>query len=180
MRSRRSDTVWAGCGWYRILCAATALLLAVGCGYYSTTSRTAKDIKSIHVPFFENQTSEPNLEITVTEQVIDNLIEDNTLNVTDEDYADAVLNGAIIEFVNVPFSFDDELNAQKYNILIKVQATLFNRRRNEPIWENKVFTGDGQYVVDVVDESVQTYDGAVEESIREITERILNLTVQDW
>jgi hypothetical protein len=167
----------------RAVCAIAAVsagALAGGCGYYSTTSRTAKDIKSIYVPFFENRTPEPNLEITVTEKVIDNLVADNTLAVTVEDDADAVLEGAIINFINRPFSFDNELNAQEYNILIKVEATLFNRRKNEPIWERKVFSGDGQYFVDVSGEEAQTFDGAVEESIREITEQILNITVQDW
>jgi outer membrane lipopolysaccharide assembly protein LptE/RlpB len=172
MKSRHRETAsWA--------LFSVALVLA-GCGYYSTTSRTAKDIKSIHVPFFENQTPQPNLEITVTEEVINNLVADNTLKVTDEEYADAVLNGAIVEFRNNPFSFDDELNAQEYNILIRVQATLYNRRKNEPIWESKIFSGDGSYFVDVVDERAQTFDGAVAESIREITEQILNITVQDW
>ena len=51
--------------------------LAMACGY-STTSRTAKDIRTIYVPFFENKTSEPNLEISVTERVIQNLVTDNT------------------------------------------------------------------------------------------------------
>lgn len=155
-------------------------LTAGGCGYYSTSSRTAKDIKSIAVPFFINQTTQPDLEITVTEQIIDNLVADNTLSVRDEDYADAVLNGEIIEFVNVPFSFNNELNAQEYNVVVKVKVSLFNRRKNEPIWSDMIISGDGSYFVDAVDEPEKTFDGAVAESIREITERILNLTTQDW
>jgi outer membrane lipopolysaccharide assembly protein LptE/RlpB len=157
-----------------------ALLLASGCGYYSTRSRTAKDIKSVAVPFFENDTSEPNLEVTITEQIIENLVLDNTLKVKDEAYADAVLNGKIIEFFNKPFSFDTELNAQEYLVVIKVQATLFDRRKNVAIWSDKIISGDGNYFVESVGEQAQTFDGAVSESIREITERILTMTVQDW
>jgi len=159
---------------------AATLLTLCGCGYYSTTSRTAKDIKSVAVPFFENDTSEPNLEVTITEQIIDNLVLDNTLKVKDEEYADAVLTGVIIEFFNRPFSFDTELNAQEYHVVIKVKATLYDRRKNLPIWENKIISGDGNYFVEVVGEEAQTFDGAVSESVREITERILNMTVQDW
>lgn len=160
--------------------SAAAMLAVGGCGYYSTSSRTAKDIKSVAVPFFENETSEPNLEVTITEQIIDNLLLDNTLKVKDEAYADAVLTGTVIEFFNRPFSFDTELNAQEYHIVIKVRATLFDRRKNAEIWSDKLISGDGNYFVDVVGEPAQTFDGAVTESIREITERILNLTVQDW
>jgi outer membrane lipopolysaccharide assembly protein LptE/RlpB len=158
--------------------AALLAALAGACGY-STTSRTAKDIKSIYVPFFENQTPEPNLEISVTERVIENLIADNTLRVVPEEAADAVLDGQIVDFKNQPFSFNQDLNAEEYHVVIKVVATLFNRRTNEPIWKDRAFVGDGSYFVEQV-ENARTFEEAVQESIREITERILNLTVQDW
>jgi outer membrane lipopolysaccharide assembly protein LptE/RlpB len=164
-----------------VLTGMLVLCLLAGCGYYGTSSRTAKDIKSVHVPFFENLTAEPNLEITVTERIIDNLIFDNTLDVvSDENSADAVLTGQIVEFINRPFSFNSELNAEEYHVVVKVKISLFNRRTNEPIWTDQVISGDGSYYVDVTDEKAQTFDSAVDESITEITERILNLTVQDW
>lgn len=167
---RRSSAARAGAG--------VLLALAVACGY-STTSRTAKDIKTIHVSFFENKTSEPNLEISVTERIIQNLITDNTLRVVDENAADAILDGEIVEFKNQPFSFNPDLKAEEYHVVIRVVATLFNRRQNNAIWQNRSFQGDGSYFVEKV-ENGRTLDDAIEESIKEITERILNLTVQDW
>jgi outer membrane lipopolysaccharide assembly protein LptE/RlpB len=160
------------------LALLSAAGLVAGCGY-STTSRTAKDIKSIYVPFFENRTPEPQLEISVTERIINNLVQDNTLKVVPEAAADAVLDGQIVGFKNQPFSFNQELNAEEYHVVVTVVVTLFNRRTNEPIWENRNFVGDGSYFVENV-ENGRTYEDAVEESVREITERILNLTVQDW
>jgi outer membrane lipopolysaccharide assembly protein LptE/RlpB len=164
-----------------VLARATAVVAAVlcaGCGY-STTSRTARDIKTIHVPFFENQTAEPNLEISVTERVIQNLVATNILKVVPEDAADATLDGQIVEFKNQPFSFNQDLNAEEYIVVIKVVVTLFNRRTNEPIWKDRAFQGDGSYFIEQAGEG-QTFNGAVDEALREITERILNLTVQDW
>lgn len=158
---------------------AMVLALLSGCGYYGTTSRTAKDIKSVAVPFFENKTSEPNLEITVTERIIDNLVADNTLSVKDENDADAVLEGKIVSFQNNPFSFNRELNAEEYHVVITVEATLYNRRADEPIWEKQLIRGDGSYFVDTEEEG-RRYEDALAESIKEITDRILNLTVQDW
>jgi len=152
--------------------------MAGGCGY-STTSRTAKDIKSINVPFFENQTSEPNLELSVTDRIIQNLINDNTLKVVPEDQADAVLDGTITEFSNKPFSFNQDLNAEEYIVVIKVLITLFNRKTNEPIWQNRAIEGNGSYFIEQV-ENGRTFDDAVNESLEEITNQILNLTVQDW
>jgi len=155
-----------------------AALLA-SCGY-STSSRTAKGIKSIAVPMFENQTAEPALEITVTESIIQNLVEDNTLKVTGEENADAILYGQIVEFNNRPFSFDADLNAEEYRIDIKVKATLTNRTLGEPIWENLTFGGHGTYFLDVAEEEGNTFDDAVDLAIKEITNEILNKTTQDW
>jgi hypothetical protein len=164
----------------RAIALAVGLMaaLAVGCGY-STTSRTAKDIKSIYVPFFENTTAEPNLEISVTDRIIQFLVEDNTLKVVTEDEADAILDGQITVFQNRPFSFNQNLDAQEYIVVIKVVVTLFNRRSNEPIWQNRTIEGNGSYFIEQV-ESGRTFDQAVEESLSEITNQILNLTVQDW
>jgi len=149
-----------------------------GC-WYSTTSRTAKGIKSISVPFFENTTTEPSLEISVTEKIIENLVDDNTLKVVDPDEADAILEGNIVEFRNVPFSFNMDLDAEEYHVELRVQVSLFSRRLNEPIWENKTIKGDGSYFLEV-SEAGLTYEDALAEAIEEITDQILNLTVQDW
>jgi len=160
------------------VCLALAAALAAGCGY-STTSRTAKDIKSIHVPFFENKTAEPNLELSVTDRIIQNLVNDNTLKVVPEDAADAILDGQITEFRNRPFSFNQDLNAEEYLVVIKVVVTLFNRKTNEAIWQNRAIEGNGSYFVEQVADG-RTFDDAVAESLEEITNQILNLTVQDW
>jgi outer membrane lipopolysaccharide assembly protein LptE/RlpB len=158
--------------------AVAAALILAGCGY-STNTRTAKDIKTIYVPFFENKTAQPNLEIDVTNRIITNLVADNTLKVVPENGADAVLDGEIVDFKNQPFSFNKDLNAEEYHVVVTVVCTLFNRRTNQPIWEKRNFVGDGSYFVDQV-QGGRTFNDAVDESIKEITDRILNLTVQDW
>ena len=160
-----------------IVLAITAF--SQGCGSYSTTSRTAKDIKSIYIPFFENTTAEPNLEITVTESIVANLISDNTIRVADEDRADAVLQGSIISFENRPFSFNQDLNAEEYRVIIRVRVSLFKQGTNEPIWSDQTINGDGSYFLEPVNDG-NTLDDAIGEAISEITDRILNLTVQDW
>lgn len=162
----------------RVTARVLILLLLGGCGY-SFNSRTAKDIKSIAVPFFVNRTPEPNLEIQVTELVIESLIRDNTLKVVQERDADAVLEGVIVGFENRPFSFNSELNAEEYHVVVRVEASLFSRAANAPIWEKKVFKGDGSYFVDAAVEGL-SFEEARQEAVFEITEQILNLTVQDW
>jgi outer membrane lipopolysaccharide assembly protein LptE/RlpB len=125
-------------------------------------------------------TTEPDLEISVTERIINNLIDDNTLKVIDEDNADASLEGDIVQFTNTPFSFNQDLNAEEYRVTLVVNVTLYNRKLNEPIWQDQRITGNGAYFLDAVEEEGLTFDNALEEAIEEITEQILNLTVQDW
>lgn len=161
-------------------CALVALTFAIdGCSYYSTSSRTAKDIKSIAVPFFDNRTSEPNVEIEITNRIITNLLADNTLRVVDERDADAVLEGVVRSYENRPFSFNRDLNAEEYHVVVSVEATLFSRKTNEAIWQDKQFRGDGSYFIDATEDD-RTEDDAFDEAIKEITDQILNLTVQDW
>lgn len=162
-----------------ILAVIAIAALSHGCGSYSTTSRTAKDIKSVYIPFFENTTAEPNLEITVTESIVANLISDNTIGVADEDQADAVLQGSVISFENRPFSFNQDLNAEEYRVIIRVRVSLLKLGTNDPIWENQTINGDGSYFLEPVDGG-NTLDDAINEAISEITDRIINLTVQDW
>jgi len=157
--------------------AGCAALLALACGY-STNTRTAKDIKSVYVPFFQNRTAEPNLEITFTDGIIQSLVNDNTLKVVPEAGADATLDGEIVSFKDQPFSFNESLDADEYHLVITVSCTLFNRRTNEPIWQHQQFVGTGSYFLE--GNSGRTRADAMDQAIQEIRDRILNLTVQDW
>jgi len=155
------------------------VLPVVGCGHYGTSSRTAKDIKSIYVPFFTNETTEPGLDISVTEIVINDLIDDNTLKVVDENNADAVLEGSIIRWVNKPFSFDNDLNAQEYRVIIHVRVSLFRRGGREAIWKDRTISGESSYFVEPIP-GENTFQDARDAAVHTITERILGMTVQDW
>src|SRR4030095_2074669 len=133
------------------------------CGY-STNTRTAKDIKSIYVPFFQNKTSEPNLEITVTDGIIQSLVNDNTLKVVSENAADATLDGEIVDFKDQPFSFNPNLDAEEYHVVITLSCTLFNRRTNEAIWQRQNFVGTGSYFIE--GESGRTRADAMAQAIQ--------------
>jgi outer membrane lipopolysaccharide assembly protein LptE/RlpB len=156
------------------------MTLLAGCGYYSTKSKTAGDIKSVSVRFFENRTPEPNLEIAVTELITDKLLIENVLKVVDEQQADAILEGGIVEFQNVPFSFNEDLNAEEYHVIITLEATLYKRADNEPVWAKQRLKGDGSYFIGATEGEGFSFSDARQEAIFEIAERIINLTVQDW
>ena len=155
-----------------------SLLLCAACGYYGTSGRTAGDIKRIAIPYLENDTAEPEIEIEITQRIIDGLVKDNTLKVTSEEDADAVLEGRIIEYSNVPFTFSNELQAEQYRLLVGLRVSLLNKKENTYIWQDKNIKKYANYYLETTTE--QTYEKALEDIYRDIVEEILGSTVQEW
>lgn len=154
------------------------MVTLVSCGHYSTTGRSTGDIKSIAVPYLGNDTSEPEVEIEITEEIINGLIDDGTLRVVSEDEGDAVLEGSVIEYSNEPTTFNRELQADQYRLAIKLKVSLFNRKENDFIWEDKIITARSNYYLE--GSTNQTYEKAQEEVYLDIVELILGATVQEW
>lgn len=157
---------------------AWALAACASCGYYSLKGRTAGDIKRIAVPYLSNETPEPEIEISITRSVIDGLIKDNTLKVVANNEADAILEGAVERYENVPFTFDTRLQAQQYRLVIAIRASLLDPRTNTYIWRDKRIDAHGDYYLEASGQ--RTYDEALEEVYRYLVDGILNATVQEW
>jgi hypothetical protein len=161
-----------------IVAIAAALAFVPACGYYSTKGRTAGDIKKIAVPNIANETSQPNIEIEITDNIRAGLIKDNTLKVVPESDADAILEATVVEYGNVPYTFNTELQADQYRLVIALVASLFNPKENTYVWRDRRIEGRGYYFLETTTE--RTYDRALEEVYRDIVEGILNATAQEW
>jgi len=161
-----------------LLCCA---VIAASCTYYGTTSRTAGDIARISVPYFSNRTSEPDVEIEITDQIILGIAKDNTLKVVDETESDATLEGAVTKFRNTPFTFEEgesQIQAQQYRLMIEIKVSLFSPSGNAYIYEDKIIRAHGDYYLETAQD--QNYENAVQEVYRDLVEGILAATVQDW
>jgi hypothetical protein len=163
------------------LMLAAAAVALTGCGVYRTTSRTAGDIKSIAVPYFSNATSQPDIEIEITDRIIEGIVRDNTLRVVDESEADALLEGTVVEYQNVPFTFaqgETQIEAEQYRVFVGIRVSLFDKGKNAYLYENRTIKAHGDYYLETnVD---QNYENAMDEVYRDLVEGILSATVQDW
>jgi hypothetical protein len=157
---------------------AALLALVAACGPYSTKGRTAGDIKKIAVPNFSNETAQPDIEIDITSNLRNGLIQDNTLKVVAEDEADAVLEGTIVAYQNIPFTFNTELQAEQYRLVIGIEVSLFNPKDNTYIWKDRRIDAHSDYFLETTTD--RTYDKALEEVYKDLVEGILNATVQEW
>ena len=164
-----------------MIVALAMMFIAASCTYYGTTSRTAGDIERISVPYFSNKTSEPDVEIEITDQIILGIAKDNTLKVVNETEADASLEGTVTKFRNTPFTFeesDTQIQAEQYRLLIEIQVSLFSPAQNEYLYEKKIIRAHGDYYLETTAD--QNYDNALEEVYQDLVEGILAATVQDW
>jgi len=164
------------------ICLILFFVSLSSCGYYSTTSRTAGDIKAISVPYLGNETPEPNIEIDITQRIIDGIIEDNTLKVVSDEEADAILEGTIVEYRNDPFTFSksstEDIQAEQYRLIIGLRVSLFDKKKNEYVWKSKIIKGHGDYYLESSLE--QNYEKALEFLYIDLVNGILANTVQDW
>ncbi len=160
-----------------VFCLLAGFILS-GCGYYSTSGRKAGDIQKLYVPFLENETAEPEIEIEITQKFIEGLEKEGTLKVTPEVDADATLEGSVVEYANVPFTFSNELQAEQYRLLIGLRVSLFNKEENAYIWQDKIIKSQASYYLETASE--QTYEKALEDIYRDLVEAILSETIEEW
>ena len=130
---------------WSIIAVAAILAFAPACGYYSTKGRTAGDIKKIAVPNLANQTAEPDIEIAITDNLRAGLIKDNTLKVVAEAEADAVLEATVVDYRNLPYTFNTELQADQYRLVIALVASLFNPKDNTYVWKDRRIEAHSDY-----------------------------------
>ncbi len=124
--------------------AALALLLLVcGCSYYSTSATGGSGIRSVAIPLLDNRSLEPEVHQALTDSLIEAFVSDGTLRVLDEDRADVVLRGTIVEVKDEPFTYVQE--ADQYQITVFLNMTCYDTRQKNALWEEKRLRGYGIY-----------------------------------
>jgi outer membrane lipopolysaccharide assembly protein LptE/RlpB len=138
-----------------------ACFLIFHCGYHlrGTGSSLPSHIKVLSVPMFANRTTRFELDLKLTQEVIDEMISRGKVEITDDvDSADAVLIGEILRFQANPIGFGEDATADRYNISIVAKVILRDVVQKKVIFSNSSFVYQGEYdVPEGVDfESVET------------------------
>jgi hypothetical protein len=134
----------------KILGLVTACVLAAQCGYHlrGTGSFLPPDIKRVSVPMFKNYSTRYNLDVTLTQGVIDELVARGKVEVTgDPENADAVLVGEISAFNVNPIGFSDQNTADRYNIMVVAKIVLRNLKDEKIIFSNPSYVYQEEYEV---------------------------------
>jgi outer membrane lipopolysaccharide assembly protein LptE/RlpB len=134
----------------RVLVLAAALTAAVmlgGCAGYRVGTLLPERIKTIAVPLFVNETSEPNLEVKATDAVSNALARDGTLRKVPEAEADVVLTVRIVNYQRKPVRYAGATRPTEYRITVTVLATLYDTHEQKDLWTNDRLSGETDFVV---------------------------------
>ena len=167
--------------WYpAILLLIVALMINfTGCCTYSFTgSSVPQHLKTIAIPIAEDRSGAgiSGLRESLTQQLINQFIDDNSLQVTDRTKADAVLECTIVSFTDAPSIVSAGENVDQRRVTIQVQVAYKDLVKRVTVFD-KNFTNFGDYKPgEASNDRVQ----ATETAVTRIAEDILLAVVSGW
>lgn len=134
----------------KLLILLFCALLAVRCGYHlrGTGSFLPSHIKKMHVPMFKNLTTRYELDLKLTQSVINELVARGKVEIVAAGAAaDALLLGEITAFNVTPIAFSGKATADRYNIAVTAKITLLDAVNQKIIFSNPNYIYVGEYDV---------------------------------
>ena len=134
----------------KIFGLALACLFLVHCGYYlrGTGSSLPPNIKKINIPMFKNMTTRFDLDVKLTQGVIDELVNRGKVEVTGESSdADAILVGEINAFNVNPIAFSNQNTADRYTITVVAKIVLRDLANQKILFSNPSYVYQEEYEV---------------------------------
>jgi outer membrane lipopolysaccharide assembly protein LptE/RlpB len=132
------------------LALAALCLVLLHCGYTlrGTGSNLPPGIKRVDVPMFKNMTTRFDLDVKLTQSVIDELVARGKVQIVrDSGNADAILVGDIVAFNVNPIAFSSQNTADRYNITIVAKIILRDLSNQKVIFSNPNFVYMEEYEV---------------------------------
>jgi len=124
-------------------------LFAAACGYrpVGTGGSLPAEIRRIRVPLFENRTTRFQLDLKLTNAVIDEIVSRGKVEITtDAAKADAILVGRILTFTATPIAFSNK-TADRYDIQVITEIVLKNAKTDQVIFSNPSYMFHTDYQV---------------------------------
>lgn len=156
------------------------LMLTVQCGYYSFSgSSLPSHIRTIAIPMFENQTPEFGVPEDITDVLIKEFTEDNTLKVVDRRSADSIIEGSIVNIREQAGAYNVNEQVKEIRVYVSVKGKFEDLKKNKVIWEEEI-TQWGTYSPDAASGENTTRQDAIAEAIGKIVTDIFNKTISGW
>lgn len=130
-------------------CAAITL---TGCGYHlgmdAAKPAELREIRSIAIPTFQNDTYEPRISVLMADTLIGQMQEDGTYRIVSDEVADAILYCNLIGFRRtqarpVP---NNILASREFLIRLEVEYELVERRTGKPLAAGRVNSSTSYFI----------------------------------
>jgi hypothetical protein len=155
-----------------------ALMLA-GCSHYGFSPSVKTHLSTVAVPILGNETLEFGVEQDVTDAIISEFTNDNSLRVVGEEEADSMLRGTVVGYERPVISYDAGGNPRDYKVRIVARLTYEDLKRKVTVWDGEI---DGWAVYSVGGEggALTTEEEARAEAVAKLAQDVLSQTVQGW
>ena len=157
------------------------VVLAGGCGY-SLRPSLPGNIKTVHIPTLQNRTQEPGIEDFITQALTSALVTSGVARIAkDAEQADAILDGAIIEYTLTSLAFDRTANVTQYRLQISLALTLKDRRSGDVVWkQDKIGERADFPVAGQVNATIVREQDAVKRAAVDISRAIVSLAFEGF
>jgi len=156
------------------------LVVISHCGYYSFSgSSLPANIRTIAIPMFENRTTEFGVREDITDALIYEFTQDNSLKVVDQRSADSIIEGTITTIREQAGAYNQQEQVKEIKIYVTVQAKFEDLKNNKVMWEEQISQW-GTYSPDSPSGENATRQDAIREAIDKIVTDIFNKTISGW
>lgn len=159
----------------------SATLFSSGCLKYSFTGTSIPEgVNTIYIPFFPDQSNSglSDLSDRLNQALIDRFVNQSRLQLaSDENSADAVLDGSITSYTNRPFSIGGNEQANQNEVTISVRASFKYASDSEPLWNKPV---SGNFTYDPTEDPIEGELEAAGDALEQIANKLFNDAVSNW
>lgn len=163
------------------LLALAAVLPWTGCIGYRLGSSLPGNIRTVHVPVFQNRTGEPMIEADITREVIGAIQRDTTFSVTrGSQPADAVLHVTLIRFLMAPVAYQSSQNsrADTYRMTIAASYKLVHSVTGKILSQHAWVHGEA--IVPIVGDMTSSKLSALPEASQQLARDIVDKITETW
>ena len=176
----------------RLLLIGIGLLLGgSGCGY-SARPGLASHLKTVYVKPFTNQIDITRLtsgneqfplyrhqmEVDLTNEVIDRYQFTGLLRPTQADRADCRLEGDLMDFHRDALRYSAGGDIEEWRLNIAVRLKFYDQTLNTPLWEEERLVGDTTYFA--TGPNAKSEAAALDLAITDLARRIVERSVENW
>jgi len=161
-----------------LVAAFSTALLVAGCAYSFTGASVPPHLKTVAIPLVDDQSGfgEPGLREKFTTEMVQLFTADNSLEVSDRNTSDSILEGAILSITDAPAVVAQGEQVTRRRVTISARFAFQDKKLRKKVWE-KTFSNWGDY--DSGGGLSQRQAGE-QDAIRKIAEDVLLETVSGW